>query len=134
RRHTRFSRDWSSDVCSSDLQHTGRFRTGSYPIVKQDGQALPQPRSASGSRPSASQQGGREKKRGSLWIGVAAVGVLLLGSAAWYWTQDDNPAGHPPSAAEDSGGNGGDGTASAQETNTPGIGRERCREGEVSWG
>lgn len=100
-------------------QHTGRFRTGSYPIVKQDGQALPQPRSASGSRPSASQQGGREKKRGSLWIGVAAVGVLLLGSAAWYWTQDDNPAGHPPSAAEDSGGNGGDGTASAQETNTP---------------
>src|SRR5690606_39695189 len=22
RRHTRFSRDWSSDVCSSDLQHS----------------------------------------------------------------------------------------------------------------
>src|SRR5690606_40983005 len=28
RRHTRFSRDWSSDVCSSDLDKpsTGRFR------------------------------------------------------------------------------------------------------------
>src|SRR5690606_40134982 len=25
RRHTRFSRDWSSDVCSSDLQQQGRF-------------------------------------------------------------------------------------------------------------
>src|SRR5690606_40822631 len=24
RRHTRFSRDWSSDVCSSDLEHTLR--------------------------------------------------------------------------------------------------------------
>src|SRR5690606_40330012 len=24
RRHTRFSRDWSSDVCSSDLRHTCR--------------------------------------------------------------------------------------------------------------
>src|SRR5690606_39379718 len=30
RRHTRFSRDWSSDVCSSDLLHKGRIhrRTG----------------------------------------------------------------------------------------------------------
>src|SRR5690606_39440266 len=25
RRHTRFSRDWSSDVCSSDLQPIGRI-------------------------------------------------------------------------------------------------------------
>src|SRR5690606_39494130 len=25
RRHTRFSRDWSSDVCSSDLLRVGRF-------------------------------------------------------------------------------------------------------------
>src|SRR5207302_2407120 len=24
RRHTRFSRDWSSDVCSSDLSHLGK--------------------------------------------------------------------------------------------------------------
>src|SRR5690606_40165160 len=29
RRHTRFSRDWSSDVCSSDLNITGVF-TGAY--------------------------------------------------------------------------------------------------------
>src|SRR5690606_40259839 len=29
RRHTRFSRDWSSDVCSSDLKELGtRFTTG----------------------------------------------------------------------------------------------------------
>src|SRR5690606_40278642 len=29
RRHTRFSRDWSSDVCSSDLTHIlGQIRTG----------------------------------------------------------------------------------------------------------
>src|SRR5690606_40110912 len=26
RRHTRFSRDWSSDVCSSDLQLDGQLR------------------------------------------------------------------------------------------------------------
>src|SRR5690606_39278690 len=26
RRHTRFSRDWSSDVCSSDLRRAGRSR------------------------------------------------------------------------------------------------------------
>src|SRR5690606_40854731 len=25
RRHTRFSRDWSSDVCSSDLGHDARY-------------------------------------------------------------------------------------------------------------
>src|SRR5690606_42076906 len=25
RRHTRFSRDWSSDVCSSDLRHPSRL-------------------------------------------------------------------------------------------------------------
>src|SRR5690606_40052061 len=25
RRHTRFSRDWSSDVCSSDLEPTGHY-------------------------------------------------------------------------------------------------------------
>src|SRR5690606_39927372 len=28
RRHTRFSRDWSSDVCSSDLPQSREFRTG----------------------------------------------------------------------------------------------------------
>src|SRR5690606_40653987 len=28
RRHTRFSRDWSSDVCSSDLLHAGGRRQG----------------------------------------------------------------------------------------------------------
>src|SRR5690606_37811490 len=33
RRHTRFSRDWSSDVCSSDLRsRSGRFRAASSPL------------------------------------------------------------------------------------------------------
>src|SRR5690606_40702066 len=32
RRHTRFSRDWSSDVCSSDLHLT--VRAGQFEIVK----------------------------------------------------------------------------------------------------
>src|SRR5690606_40507972 len=37
RRHTRFSRDWSSDVCSSDL--TG-FRPGRWTgVIKWDGQS-----------------------------------------------------------------------------------------------
>src|SRR5690606_40178671 len=31
RRHTRFSRDWSSDVCSSDLHFKGRKRTSGNP-------------------------------------------------------------------------------------------------------
>src|SRR5690606_40665865 len=30
-RHTRFSRDWSSDVCSSDLRRHSRFRAGAGP-------------------------------------------------------------------------------------------------------
>src|SRR5690606_39657804 len=30
RRHTRFSRDWSSDVCSSDLLGLGRTHAGLY--------------------------------------------------------------------------------------------------------
>src|SRR5690606_40332325 len=31
RRHTRFSRDWSSDVCSSDLKRKGRRPMGRAP-------------------------------------------------------------------------------------------------------
>jgi len=61
-------------------QHTGRFRTGSYPIVKQDGQALPQPRSASGSRPSASQQGGGKRKE-------AACGSVSPRWASSFWVR-----------------------------------------------
>src|SRR5690606_40507744 len=34
RRHTRFSRDWSSDVCSSDLQH-GLAEVGLAAILAQ---------------------------------------------------------------------------------------------------
>src|SRR5690606_40459584 len=32
RRHTRFSRDWSSDVCSSDLRH--RFQTDTHGLAR----------------------------------------------------------------------------------------------------
>src|SRR5690606_40752118 len=38
RRHTRFSRDWSSDVCSSDLG--GGARGAAHPIAPQDPYAL----------------------------------------------------------------------------------------------
>src|SRR5690606_39502636 len=31
RRHTRFSRDWSSDVCSSDLEVPNRYRLNPRP-------------------------------------------------------------------------------------------------------
>src|SRR5207245_7223369 len=31
RRHTRCYRDWSSDVCSSDLHHHERYDGGGYP-------------------------------------------------------------------------------------------------------
>src|SRR5690606_39496098 len=30
RRHTRFSRDWSSDVCSSDLVGVNQYESGDY--------------------------------------------------------------------------------------------------------
>src|SRR5690606_4087130 len=36
RRHTRFSRDWSSDVCSSDLDQWGNIVTGSEMIRRID--------------------------------------------------------------------------------------------------
>src|SRR4249919_1791983 len=32
RRHTRFSRDWSSDVCSSDLEHVMTTRKGELSV------------------------------------------------------------------------------------------------------
>src|SRR5690606_39730469 len=33
RRHTRFSRDWSSDVCSSDLSEPGFDETGQFFVL-----------------------------------------------------------------------------------------------------
>src|SRR5690606_39935731 len=33
RRHTRFSRDWSSDVCSSDLSSIGKLNAGTYQLI-----------------------------------------------------------------------------------------------------
>src|SRR6266508_3212511 len=33
RRHTRWPRDWSSDVCSSDLQHAARRAQRERPLV-----------------------------------------------------------------------------------------------------
>src|SRR5690606_39517710 len=48
RRHTRFSRDWSSDVCSSDLlieKALERFSGSSYSgIYKHNGTFCPEPR------------------------------------------------------------------------------------------
>lgn len=99
-------------------QHTGRFQTGSYPIVKSEGQAYLPQRPVPVDRPPALQKEHQEKKRSGLWIGVATVGVLLLGSAAWYWTQGDSPAGNIPSVQEDDGEHG-NGTVSASETRAP---------------
>src|SRR5690606_40977659 len=36
RRHTRFSRDWSSDVCSSDLVGTHLIMSGILPTLRQE--------------------------------------------------------------------------------------------------
>jgi len=103
---------------SAVSQHTGRFRSGLYPVVKPEGQALPQQRPVASNRPPIPQQEAQGKKRGGLWIGAAAIGALLLSSAAWYWTQGDNPAS-TPRVNQDSSGDTGNGTASAQQTNTP---------------
>src|SRR5690606_40521648 len=40
RRHTRFSRDWSSDVCSSDLAQPPRSPSGSVPQLAPELAAL----------------------------------------------------------------------------------------------
>src|SRR5207253_4814991 len=49
RRHTRWPRDWSSDVCSSDLSARGRISTaaacGSRPASRAEGEADPTPKS-----------------------------------------------------------------------------------------
>src|SRR5690606_41061791 len=42
RRHTRFSRDWSSDVCSSDLDEKNFFITKKYNLTVEDFVELPQ--------------------------------------------------------------------------------------------
>lgn len=100
-------------------QQTARFRSGPHPVVKAEGQAsLPQP--LSGSRlPAPPQESQKKKKRGGLWIG-AAVGALLLILGGWYWAHSDGTA-DSPQAQLNSGesGGGGNGTASAQETNVP---------------
>src|SRR5690606_40125127 len=36
RRHTRFSRDWSSDVCSSDLDEAALFASGTLMLESED--------------------------------------------------------------------------------------------------
>src|SRR5690606_40367449 len=41
RRHTRFSRDWSSDVCSSDLNECGRAKPGAEAAVDIAGDTRP---------------------------------------------------------------------------------------------
>src|SRR5690606_40137124 len=41
RRHTRFSRDWSSDVCSSDLDEKDNLILKAYHLLKKDFNDLP---------------------------------------------------------------------------------------------
>src|SRR5690606_41154616 len=40
RRHTRFSRDWSSDVCSSDLLSNMTTGSGKYTYILADGSVV----------------------------------------------------------------------------------------------
>src|SRR5690606_41189974 len=52
RRHTRFSRDWSSDVCSSDLGATTRPTCASWPSTGDQQRAESDPNEPSWSRTS----------------------------------------------------------------------------------
>src|SRR3712207_8668544 len=42
RRHTRYWRDWSSDVCSSDLQRDADFGSAAAAILQQEGCDAPE--------------------------------------------------------------------------------------------
>jgi len=107
-----------SSRSSAVSQQTGRFRSGAYPIVKAEGQALPPQKRPS--RPPIPPQEAKGKKRGGIWMGVAALGVLLLGSGAWYWTQHMNASSNVPREQfNPDDGQTGNGTAAAQQTNAP---------------
>src|SRR2546429_2837741 len=77
RRHTRCSRDWSSDVCSSDLLTAILF--GLVPALRasnvQPGDAL------TGSRRTSSGDVSGSRLRNALVVGEIALSVMLLASA-----------------------------------------------------
>src|SRR5690606_39876342 len=68
RRHTRFSRDWSSDVCSSDLHYRQRIKMG-QPFSSQ----------------MQSQRGDRMSLRGSLGR-TARLTVVRKAPFGWFLT------------------------------------------------
>src|SRR5690606_40345988 len=53
RRHTRFSRDWSSDVCSSDLSSSGGSSCPGLGVWFPGSGSPPQPTSAASTAPSS---------------------------------------------------------------------------------
>src|SRR5690606_39971512 len=80
RRHTRFSRDWSSDVCSSDLEHVVAVRREDRVEAPRSGpargRALLQPRApdeAPGARRARRRPRGGRRADAKLWeIGRAS--------------------------------------------------------------
>src|SRR5690606_22535293 len=84
--HTRFSRDWSSDVCSSDLPgrrpRTVRGRRGAGRWRGRGRAGLPTGRRAQGRRPGRGGRvrgrGGRRRRAGRRFRG-GSWGALLLG-------------------------------------------------------
>src|SRR5690606_40803229 len=77
RRHTRFSRDWSSDVCSSDLQAKGPSAAEvSGKQVSRASSLEPHRRSkpiAPDARPGESLRRSEERRVGKKWL------------KEWYW-------------------------------------------------
>src|SRR5690606_40306371 len=72
RRHTSFSRDWSSDVCSSDLPATRRTARGESRRLRRGGARLPGHRA----------RGGTSRRRGG---GVAApCGLPIRRRSTWH--------------------------------------------------
>src|SRR5690606_39762190 len=80
RRHTRFSRDWSSDVCSSDLKKDGTVTPANASSISDGAAALLLMRrseaEARGLRPLAVVRGYTQFAQEPEWFTTAPVGAL----------------------------------------------------------
>src|SRR5690606_39793021 len=76
RRHTRFSRDWSSDVCSSDLTPSTARTAGCSPRLNSEARN-PDWSGKYFFTPRTSTSGGPASMR---WVGVATCSSLLSGT------------------------------------------------------
>src|SRR3712207_7048004 len=64
RRHTRYWRDWSSDVCSSDLRSLNEFEPRLYPLLRAEGDATAPVRTGRDARALAAAAGLRRRRGG----------------------------------------------------------------------